>query len=86
MVPWGVPWLHPRTGPIEELLTHEENALLFKPGDTRELSHCLDRLMHDEPLRKKLLGKALQEKVRSSCGSITKQKSFWRSLANISMA
>jgi glycosyltransferase involved in cell wall biosynthesis len=44
----------PDTANIREILTHEESALLFAPGDAASFSAALKRLIADPDLRKRL--------------------------------
>jgi glycosyltransferase involved in cell wall biosynthesis len=50
-------------GQIAKVLRHEEQALLFTPGDTSELVLCLDRLARDPVLRDRL-GRNARDTVR----------------------
>jgi len=50
----GLPVVSTANGGQGEFLKAEENALVFPPGDAEALSVCLERLMTDENLFKKL--------------------------------
>jgi glycosyltransferase involved in cell wall biosynthesis len=39
-------------GGIPELIVHQENGLLFPPGDSATLAHCLSKLLADPHLRR----------------------------------
>ena len=57
----GIASVAPRAGQIPRQLTDGENALLYEPGNTDELSELLARLIDDSALRTKLManGQAL---------------------------
>lgn len=52
----------PKIANIEELVQHDEEALLFTPGDVDSLVSCLTRLLESPPLRARL-GRAARRKV-----------------------
>jgi glycosyltransferase involved in cell wall biosynthesis len=56
----GVPVVTTRLEGIEELVTHEETGLLTKPGDIEGLAKCLQRLLKDAELRRRLADRARQ--------------------------
>jgi glycosyltransferase involved in cell wall biosynthesis len=43
-----------RINGIPEFVSHEENGLLFSPGNLSELASCMRRIFSDEVLRDKL--------------------------------
>ncbi|MCK4511162.1 glycosyltransferase family 4 protein, partial [bacterium] len=65
---------------VREVITHEEHALLFRPGDHLELAQCLRRLLADRELRVRLgtRGRALV------CGEYTWRRNAERALAAVS--
>ncbi|MEP7271323.1 MAG: glycosyltransferase [Acidobacteriota bacterium] len=46
---------------IPEDVVHEDSALLVAPGDVAELTHALQRLLTDQPLRERLARRAREE-------------------------
>ena len=50
----GIAVVGSRTGQVTELITHEENGLLYEPGDTAELADLLVRLRTKPELRQQL--------------------------------
>lgn len=52
-----------RLGQIGEVLAHEETALLVEPGDARELSEAIVRLMNSRALRERLGAAARDEAI-----------------------
>jgi glycosyltransferase involved in cell wall biosynthesis len=46
---------------IREILTHEENALLVPPGDTRALAAAMERLLRDRDLSRRLAARAFED-------------------------
>jgi glycosyltransferase involved in cell wall biosynthesis len=50
----GVPIVGARAGGVPEIVRHEENGLLVEPGDSAGLAAAMDRLLADEPLRRRL--------------------------------
>lgn len=50
----GAPVIAAAVGGVPELVRHEENGLLFRGGDSRDLGHQLDRLLQDQPLADRL--------------------------------
>jgi len=48
----GRPMIAANTGGMKDMLSHQENALLFKPANPHSLRECLDLLasMHDAPM------------------------------------
>jgi len=47
----GKPVIAPRVGPIEEVITHGRNGLLFGPGSLEELAGMVEVLARDDRLR-----------------------------------
>lgn len=47
------------SGAAKQLISHRKNGLLVPVGDAVELSHCLQQLIDDKPLRKRLQKSAL---------------------------
>jgi glycosyltransferase involved in cell wall biosynthesis len=58
----GVPVVAGRIGQLDELLQHEQNALLHAPGDATALAVQLERLVRD-PLLRRRLGAAGREGI-----------------------
>jgi len=58
----GKPRIGARVGGIPTLIEHEVDGLLFEPDDVAGLARCLDRLMGDAALRRRL-GKAAQARA-----------------------
>ena len=52
----------PRLGPIEEVIGHEQEGLLFEPGEIEPMAAAIIRLFRDEALRHRL-GSAARAKV-----------------------
>ncbi|MCK4409252.1 MAG: glycosyltransferase family 4 protein [Candidatus Eisenbacteria sp.] len=50
----GRPTVLPDLPNVREVVTHEEHALLFRPGDRHELARCLRLLLGDRELRSRL--------------------------------
>ena len=48
----------PATSNLEEILTHEENAILFRPGDAAGLRSAVERVCRDRQLRARLMNGA----------------------------
>jgi len=59
----GVPIVTTRAGGNAELVTHEQEGLAVNPDDTKALAEAVERLLHDEALRQKLVTRA-REKSR----------------------
>jgi glycosyltransferase involved in cell wall biosynthesis len=57
----GIPIVASRLAQLSEILTHEETALLVRPGDPIALAAALERLMGDPELGRRLGGAAQQE-------------------------
>ncbi len=57
----GVAVVTTPVGGIPDVLTHEENALLFEAGDISALGERLTRLLTDAPLRERLAKAALED-------------------------
>ena len=76
----GRPAVLPDLPNVREVVTHEEHALLFRPGDHLELAQCLGRLLADRELRLRLgaRGRALV------CSEYTWRKNAERTLAAVS--
>lgn len=54
----------PQIGPVQEIITHGENGLLFRSGDSVDFLNNISKLIRDEELRKRL-GKNAKELVLS---------------------
>ncbi|MBW4560914.1 MAG: glycosyltransferase family 4 protein [Mojavia pulchra JT2-VF2] len=59
---WGLPVITTPVGGIPELVVHNENGLLVKPGDIQQLSAAILSLITNEELRL-ILGKTARERV-----------------------
>lgn len=76
----GRPAVFPDLPVVREVVTHEEHALLFRPGDHLELGQCLRRLLADRELRLRLgaQGRALV------CSEYTWRRNAERTVAAVS--
>jgi len=76
----GRPSVFPDLPVVREVVTHEEHALLFRPGDHLELAQCLRRLLADRELRLRLgaRGRALV------CSEYTWRRNAERTVAAVS--
>lgn len=76
----GRPAVLPDLPNVREVVTHEEHALLFRPGDHLELAQCLRRLLADRELCLRLgaRGRALV------CDNYTWRRNGERTLAAVS--
>jgi glycosyltransferase involved in cell wall biosynthesis len=76
----GRPVVLPDIPVLREVVTHEEHALLFRPGDHQELTRCLRRLLGDRELCLSLgsRGRALV------CSEYTWRKNAERTVAAVS--
>lgn len=76
----GRPSVLPDLPVVREVVTHDEHALLFRPGDHLELARCLRRLLGDRELRLRLgsRGRALV------CSEYTWRRNAERAVAAIS--
>lgn len=54
----GLPVVASRVDGIAHLIDHEDNGLLFEPGDSRALAACLRRLLAEPPLLAALASRA----------------------------
>jgi len=57
----GKPIVASKIDTIQEVLKHEENALLFKPEDTESLTRNINRLLEDNELCEKTRENALED-------------------------
>ncbi len=62
----GVPAVGARAGGVPDVIRHEENGLLFTPGDTDDLTEQLRRLLFDTELRARLARAARADMERWS--------------------
>jgi glycosyltransferase involved in cell wall biosynthesis len=62
----GVPAVGARAGGIPDVIRHEDNGLLFAPGDTDDLTEQLRRLLFDSALRTRLAHAARADMERWS--------------------
>jgi glycosyltransferase involved in cell wall biosynthesis len=58
----GLPVVASRVGQLAQLIRHEDNGLLFSPGDAAALAAALERLRHEPALRRRL-GEAARDLV-----------------------
>ncbi len=56
----GLPIVAADAFALPELVHHEENGLLFSPGESTDMAGALDRLLRDDHLRKRLGAKSLE--------------------------
>jgi len=57
---YGLPFITTPVGGIPDIINHNENGLLFEPGDIDTLSQLLFQLISDEVLRKRLADASLE--------------------------
>ena len=70
----GLPVVSTNTTGVVDCLRHEENALLHGPGDVAGLAAAIERMVWDEPLRRRLAAQALEEaRTLYSWPSVAKQ-------------
>ena len=70
----GLPVVSTETTGVVDCLRHEENALLHEPGDVAGLAAATERMVRDEPLRRRLAAQALEEtRTLYSWPSVAKQ-------------
>ena len=60
---FGLPIVTTPVGGIPDVLKHEENALLFNPGDIDAMAEALRRLLLNPDLRQSLADKALKDSI-----------------------
>ena len=63
---WGLPVIVTPVGGIPEIIKHNKNGLLVTPGDRKEISNALSRLIRDNTLRA-YLGREARETVQDFC-------------------
>lgn len=51
---FGLPVITTPVGGLNDILVHQENSLIFQPGDIAALSENLDMMINDEYMRKKI--------------------------------
>lgn len=51
----GLPVIATRSGGVPEIIRHEKEGLLVSPGNVKELTGAIERLLKDDPLRKHLI-------------------------------
>jgi len=54
----GKPIVASRTGGVREIISENENALGYRPGDSAAMVGCIERLARDRALREKMGGQA----------------------------
>ena len=69
----GVPVVTTRTSAMPDLIRHEENGLLFEPGDVRQLAQHIGRLNHDHDLWSRLGKRSLEVAKTYSWDNVTPQ-------------
>ena len=70
----GLPVVSTNTTGVVDCLRHEGNALLHEPGDVAGLAATIERMILDEPLRRRLAAQALEEaRTLYSWPSVAKQ-------------
>jgi glycosyltransferase involved in cell wall biosynthesis len=69
----GLPVIASDVGGTSEIITHNQNGLLFPSGDSEALSHLLAELLYDDVLRSRL-GKAARKTVVESFNGLTMAK------------
>lgn len=67
----GVPAVGARAGGVPDVIRHEENGLLFTPGDLGDLTKALRRLLGDHGLRTRLAAAARADMERWSWRAAT---------------
>lgn len=76
----GAPVVASRIGGIPEVVLHEQNGLLFEPGDVEGLAHTIRRLLDEPDLLPRLRA------TRSSVRSLEDEASAVRAMAERAMA
>ena len=56
----GLPVIATRSGGVPEIIRHEKEGLLVSPGNVKELTGAMKRLLKDDPLRKHLISSGHQ--------------------------
>ncbi|MDQ6662254.1 MAG: glycosyltransferase [Chloroflexota bacterium] len=56
----GLPVIAANAYALPELVHHDENGYLFAPGNSTEFAYYIDKLLEDEPLRKRMGAKSLE--------------------------
>ena len=59
----GTPVVAPRLGAMASMVAHERTGLHYEPNDTAGLATCVDRLLSDAELRRRLRAAARQEYI-----------------------
>ncbi len=62
----GAPVLGSDAGGMSEIIEHQTSGLLFRSGDTADLSHALVRMLRDAALRKKIAA-AAPGRITTAC-------------------
>jgi glycosyltransferase involved in cell wall biosynthesis len=80
----GVPAVGARAGGVPDVIRHEENGLLFTPGDLDDLTAQLRRLLEDPPLQARLGRAARRDMERWSWRAATEALvDFYRLAASV---
>ena len=56
---------------ISDIIKHKKNGLLFNPGDSKELTQCVNKLLKDDQLRKSLGKQARQDSREYSLSEVS---------------
>ena len=76
----GVPVIASRCGGPEEIIRHEENGLLFEPGDADGLAACMARCLNEPDLMNKLRSGANAEGIRSLSEQVDQLAEVYRTM------
>jgi len=70
----GLPVITTQVGGLADVLIHDENALVFIPGDIKKLATLLDELIRDEGKRRKICEESIKLSLSTfNIGTIAKQ-------------
>lgn len=76
----GVPVIASRCGGPEEIIRHEENGLLFEPGDADGLAACMARCLDEPGLMNTLRSGANAEGIRSFSEQVDQLTDLYRAV------
>lgn len=76
----GVPVIASRCGGPEEIIRHEENGLLFEPGDADGLAACMTRCLDEPDLLRTLRSGANSEGIRTLAEQVDQLTEVYRAV------
>ncbi len=76
----GIPVLTSKLGGMAELVSHEQDGLLFAPGDAADIARSMQRILDDRHLADHLRQGARQRKVRSVSAEMEQLLSIYTSV------